>query len=79
MVPPRVTLKLLIDTNVILDVVLDRKPWVEDATALLDAIAKGRAEGYVAAPAVTTVSYVVGRERTRTLAATAVTSFSCSP
>lgn len=73
MVPPAVKLKLLIDTNVLLDVVLERKPWVEDATALLDALAKGRAQGYVAAHAVTTVYYVVERERNRTLAATAVT------
>jgi predicted nucleic acid-binding protein len=73
MVPPAVKLKLLIDTNVLLDVVLERKPWVEDATALLDALAKGRAEGYVVAHAVTTVYYVVERERNRTLAATAVT------
>lgn len=65
-------LKLLIDTNVLLDVVLERKPWVDDATALLDAIAKGRAEGYVAGHAVTTVYYVVERERNRILAANAV-------
>ena len=64
--------KLLIDTNVLLDVVLERKPWVEDATALLDAVAKGRAQGYVAAHAVTTVYYVVERARNRALAATAV-------
>lgn len=39
--------RLLIDTDVVLDVLLDRAPWVEDATALLDAIAKGQAEGHV--------------------------------
>jgi predicted nucleic acid-binding protein len=69
---PALRLKLLIDTNVLLDVVLERKPWVDDATALLDAIAKGRAQGYVSAHAVTTVYYVVERERNRALAATAV-------
>ncbi len=71
-VTPVPRLKLLLDTNVLLDVVLERKPWVEDATALLDAIAKGRALGYVAAHAVTTVYYLVERERGRALAATAV-------
>jgi len=64
--------KLLIDTNVLLDVILERKPWVDDATALLDAIAKGHAEGYVAGHAIATVYYVVERSRDRTLAATAV-------
>lgn len=64
--------KLLIDTNVVLDVVLDREPWVEDATALLDAIAGGRAEGHIAGHTVTTVYYIVERARSRSVAATAV-------
>jgi predicted nucleic acid-binding protein len=68
---PAHRLKLLIDTNILLDVVLERKPWVEDATALLDAIAKGQAEGYVASHTIPTVYYVVARARNRAAAATA--------
>lgn len=64
--------KLLIDTSVLLDVVLERTPWVEDATALLDAVAKHRAEGCVAGHVITTVYYVVEHERNRALAATAI-------
>ncbi len=64
--------KLLIDTNVVLDVMLERGPWVEDATALLDAIAKGHAEGHIAGHTVTTVYYIVERERNRSVAATAI-------
>jgi predicted nucleic acid-binding protein len=64
--------RILVDTNVILDVVLARKPWAGDATSLLDAVAKGRARGYVAGHAVTTVHYVVEKERGRAVAATAV-------
>ncbi len=63
---------LLVDTNVVLDVVLERRAWVEDASALLDAIAKGHAVGYVASHAVTTVHYIVERERDRSVAGTAV-------
>lgn len=51
-------MKLLIDTNVILDVILAREPWVGDAQAVLDAIERGRAHGYVASNAITTVDYV---------------------
>lgn len=65
-------MKVLVDTNIVLDVVLERAPWVDDATTLLDAIAKGRVQGYVAGHAVTTVHYIVERERGGTLAATAV-------
>jgi predicted nucleic acid-binding protein len=64
--------KLLIDANVLLDVVLERKPWVADATALLDAVAKHRAEGCVAGHVITTVYYVVEHERNRAVAATAI-------
>jgi predicted nucleic acid-binding protein len=63
---------LLLDTNVLLDVILDRAPWAESATLLLDVISKRAARGYVAGHAVTTVHYVVERERGRAAAATAI-------
>lgn len=63
---------LLVDTNVVLDVVLNRQPWAADAAALLDAVEKGRAQGYIAGHAVTTVYYIVEKQRGRSVAATAV-------
>jgi predicted nucleic acid-binding protein len=66
-------IRLLIDTNVVLDVVLGRRPWAADAAALLDAIEKGRAEGHIAGHAVTTVYYIVDKQRGHSVAATAVT------
>lgn len=63
---------LLVDTNVILDVILAREPWAAEAARLLDAIARGRASGYVAGHAMTTVHYIVEREATRAKANTAV-------
>ncbi len=65
-------LKLLIDTNVVLDVVLARVPWAADAALLLDAIERRRAAGFLASHAVTTVHYIVARARDRRAAATAV-------
>jgi predicted nucleic acid-binding protein len=64
--------RILIDTNVVLDVVLARTPWVAEATDLLDRVARGELDGFVAARAVTTVFYVVERERDRRTALTAV-------
>ena len=64
--------KLLIDTNVILDVILARAPWDGDAVLLLDAISRGQATGFVAGHAVTTVHYIVERARSRVAAITAV-------
>jgi predicted nucleic acid-binding protein len=63
---------VLVDTNVLLDLVLARAPHARDAALLLDAIARGRADGYVAGHAVTTVYYIVEKEQGRPTAVTAV-------
>jgi len=63
---------LLLDTNVILDVILERAPWQLDAVHLLDAVSRGKARGSVAAHAVTTIDYIVAQHAGRTKATTAV-------
>ena len=65
-------MKLLIDINVILDVVLGREPWLNEASRLLSALEDGEAEGYVAAHTITTIHYIVAREKGRQTAAQAV-------
>lgn len=55
-------MKVLVDTNVVLDVVLEREPWVKAAADLLTAIEKGKAEGFIAGHALTTVYYFVAKE-----------------
>jgi predicted nucleic acid-binding protein len=69
-VPRRPT--LLVDTNVVLDVLLEREPWVDDATALFDVVARGGAEAFIASQTITTVHDIVERERDRRTATTAV-------
>jgi predicted nucleic acid-binding protein len=64
---------LLLDINVVLDVLLGREPWVQDAALLLSAIENGSAEGYVAGHTITTVHYLVARASDRRAAAQAVT------
>jgi predicted nucleic acid-binding protein len=64
--------KLLLDINVVLDVILARNPWMGDAASLLSAIEEGRAEGYVAGHTITTIHYIVAKEKDRRVAATAV-------
>ena len=65
-------MKLLVDTNVILDVVLQRAEWVENSAALLDAIARGRATGYVSSHSVSTIYYITARANGRRAGKTAV-------
>jgi predicted nucleic acid-binding protein len=63
---------VLLDTNILLDVALERVPWASEAALLLDAIERGRAKGFVAGHAITTLYYVISRSRDRRTAATAV-------
>jgi predicted nucleic acid-binding protein len=54
--------RLLVDTNVVLDVLLDRQPYAESSTAIWAAAETGAAEGFLAAHAITTIHYLVQRE-----------------
>ena len=65
-------MKLLLDINVLLDVLLQRDPWAEPAAHLLTRIERGKASGFVAGHTLTTIHYVVSRARDRQSAASAV-------
>ena len=55
-------IKVLFDTNVLLDAMLAREPFVADAAFLLNAVESGRIEGFMSATTVTDVHYLVGRQ-----------------
>ncbi len=54
--------RVLFDVNVVLDVLLDRKPHAEASAAAWAAVETGTAEGLLAAHGVTTVHYLVRKE-----------------
>jgi predicted nucleic acid-binding protein len=54
--------KVLVDTNVILDVLLDRQPHAGASVAVWAAIESGSAEGLLAAHAVTTIHYLIRKD-----------------
>ncbi len=60
--------RLLLDVNVVLDILLDRKPHVEAAGALWAALERGRGKAYLAAHGVTTIHYLIARSRGRQVA-----------
>ena len=66
-------MKLLLDINLLLDVLLRRDPWAEPAASLLTKIERGEATGFVPGHTLTTIHYVVSRAQDRQSAATAVT------
>ncbi len=55
-------MRILFDTNVLLDAVLAREPFVADAAFLLAAVDSGQIEGFLSATTVTDVHYVVKRQ-----------------
>jgi predicted nucleic acid-binding protein len=54
--------RMLFDTNVILDVMLDRKPHAAGSSAAWASVEAGKMEGLLSAHAVTTIYYLVRKE-----------------
>jgi predicted nucleic acid-binding protein len=71
--------KVLFDTNVVLDVLLDRKPHADAATRLFTLADTGALEGSVCATTVTTIHYIaaksIGPRRARDLLRELLTLF----
>ena len=55
-------MRVLVDTNIMLDALLEREPFVRDARPLLEAIDSGQIRGYVAATTITNIFYIVRRQ-----------------
>lgn len=66
-------MKVLIDTNIVLDLLLEREPFIEDAIALFERIEAGQVRGYIAATTITNIFYIVRKARGREVALQAVT------
>jgi predicted nucleic acid-binding protein len=54
--------QVLVDTNVVLDVLLDRQPHVAGSAAVWAAVETGASKGFLAAHAITTIHYLVRKE-----------------
>lgn len=55
--------KLLLDINVVLDILLDRKPHAAVSGTVWAKIEKGEAKGFLPAHGVTTIYYLIERDR----------------
>ena len=54
--------RILLDTNIVLDVLLDRPPHVDASAAAWAAVESGVSQGMLAAHAVTTIHYLIRKE-----------------
>lgn len=54
-------MKILIDTNVVLDALLGREPFVQSATRIFALTEQSRLESYLCATTITTVDYLLSQ------------------
>ena len=54
-------MKILIDTNVVLDALLDREPFVQSATQIFALTEQSRLESYLCSTTLTTVDYLLSQ------------------
>ena len=66
--------KILFDANVVLDVLLDREPHVASSAAAWAVVETGRAQGMICAHAVTTIHYLIRKERRNAKAGQIITA-----
>ena len=55
-------MRVLIDTNVVLDYLLEREPFLQDAETLFQAIGSEQVVGYVTATTLTDIFYIARRQ-----------------
>jgi predicted nucleic acid-binding protein len=65
-------MKILIDTNIVLDLFLEREPFVEAAMILFELVEMAQVQGYVAATTITNIFYIVRKAKGRETALQAV-------
>ena len=54
-------MRVLVDTNVVLDLLLAREPFVHDAARIFAMVERGEIEGLLCATTLTTVDYLLGQ------------------
>ncbi len=65
-------MKILIDTNVVLDLLLEREPFATSAIALFEQIERGNLAGYIAATTITNIFYIIRKTEGREVAIAAI-------
>jgi len=76
-------MKVLFDTNVVLDLLLDRKPFANDASELFSRVEHGDIQGFLGATTVTTIHYLVtktlGRAKSKKIVENLLQLFDVAP
>lgn len=55
-------MKVLFDTNIVLDVLMNREPFADAAAELMSKVENGSVAGYLCATTITTIYYLIAKE-----------------
>ncbi len=66
--------KILIDLNVVLDVLQKREPYFKASANLLSAVEMGKIDGYIAAHSITTLFYLIQKDKGKAPARAMITN-----
>jgi len=55
-------MKVLFDTNVILDVLIERAPYYRYSVVCMASVEEGKTKGWICSTTVTTIAYLLGKE-----------------
>ena len=61
-------MNILIDTNVVLDILLHRRPWYTDAALIFSLSMRNQINGYISASSITDIFYLTQKEHGKTAA-----------
>lgn len=65
-------MRVLLDTNVLLDVLLDREPWARHSSSILSMADRGEIQGLACTTSFTTIFYLLHKQLGRAAARSAV-------
>jgi predicted nucleic acid-binding protein len=60
-------MKVLLDTNIIVDIALEREPFFENSEIVISLVEQGQIEGYISASSFGDLYYIIRREKGRDL------------
>ena len=60
-------MKVLLDTNIIIDVALEREPYFGDSETVLSLVELGQIEGYISASTFSDLYYIIRKDKGRDL------------
>ncbi len=69
-------MKVLIDTNIVLDLILNREPFVESVLILFELVETTKIQGFIAATTITNIFYIVRKAQGRQQAIEELARFS---